>query len=147
MDMQTPDDDRLDEAILRAHDDVAIEMVRFELARDGDHRLPQVVLVLAARATPTALSVCRKVGGHRGVSAKNIDRAVSDAIARVQMRLRRPEYLPTINRLATGIARLCIEAQPATPPPTPKLAPRTPDLRLIEGMRDGTIRPNDPEMS
>jgi hypothetical protein len=63
------------------------------------------------------------------------------------MRLRRPEYLPTINRLATGIARLCIEAQPATPPTTPKLAPRAPDLRLIEGMRDGTIRPNDPEMS
>jgi hypothetical protein len=145
--MQAPDDDRLDEAILRTHDDVALEAVRFELARDGDHRLPQVVRVLAVRATPTIISVCGEVGAHRGVCAKNVDRAVNEALARLQMRLRRREHLPAVVTLAAGIARSCIDVQLADLPTAPKLAARAPDLRLIEGLRDGTVHPNDPEMS
>lgn len=145
--MDHPEDDRLSETALRAHDDAALEAVRFELARDGDHRLGQVVAVLAERASTTIVATCRQLGAHRGVGPKGIGLAIRDAQTRIQMRLRQPERLPLIEPLAGGIARACIEAQPTTPPAPPKLAPRTPEMRLIEGLHDGTIRPNNPEMS
>lgn len=145
--MDYPDEDRLDEAALRAHDDVALEAVRFELARDGDHRLGQVVAVLAERAVATVVITCREIGARRHVGAKGIAFAIRDAQTRIQMRLRQRERLPAIERLASEIARACVEAQPAMPPAPPKLVPRTPELRLIEGLRDGTIRPNNPELS
>lgn len=145
--MDHHEEDRLDEAVLRAHDDVALEAVRFELARDGDHRLGQVVAVLAQRAGTPIVATCRELGARRGVGPKGIRLAIQDAQTRIQMRLRQPERLPLIEQLAAGIARTCIEAQPATPPGPPKLVARTPELRLVEGLRDGTIRPNNPEMS
>jgi hypothetical protein len=55
--------------------------------------------------------------------------------------------LPAIDRLASGIARACVEAQPVAAPIPPKLAPRAPELTIIKGLRDGTVRPNNPEMS
>jgi hypothetical protein len=144
--MDSPDD-RLDEAALRAHDDTALEAVRFELARDGDHRLGQVARVLAIRATSTVVLTCRELGTHRGVGADGIARAITDAQTRVQIRLRRPEHLPAIDRLASGIARACVEAQPVAASVLPKLAPRAPELNVIKGLRDGIVRPNNPEMS
>jgi|HubBroStandDraft_6_1064221.scaffolds.fasta_scaffold04544_2 hypothetical protein len=145
--MDSPHDNRFDEAALRAHDDTALEGVRFELARDGDHRLRQVVHVLAIRATSTIVLTCRELGARRGIGAGGVARAVADAQARVQIRLRRPEHLPAIDRLASGIARACVEAQPAAATVPPKLAPRVPELRVIKGLHDGTVRPNNPEMS
>ena len=140
-------EDRLDDAALRAHDDAALEGVRFELARDGDHRLGQVVAVLAQRASTTIVSTCRHLGTRRGVGPRGIALAIQDAQTRVQMRLRQPERLPLVERLAGTIAHACIKAQPAKPPGPPKLAPRAPELRLAKGLRDGTVRPNNPEMS
>lgn len=145
--METPDDDRLNEAALRAHDDAALEAVRFELARDGDHRLGQVVRVLAVRAVPVVIRTWCTLGARRGVSGSDIGRAITDATARLEIRLRRPEHLLEIDRLASSIAVACVEAQPVGQSARPKLAPRAPDLRLIEGLRDGTIRPNDAQMS
>jgi hypothetical protein len=145
--MDFPDDDRLDEAALRAHDDIALEAVRFELARDGDHRLGQVVRILTVRATSTIVPTCRKLGARRGIGASGQARAIADAVARVQIRLRRPEHLPVIDRLASGVARACVDAQQVASPAPPKLAPRAPELSVIKGMRDGTVRRNNSEMS
>jgi hypothetical protein len=145
--MDSPHDDRLDEAALHEHDDTALEAVRFELARDGDHRIGQVVRILAIRATSTVVLSCRELGARRGIGAEGVAHAITDAQTRLQIRLRRPEHLPTISRLASGIARACVEAQPVAVPTPPKLAPRAPELNIIEGLRDGTIRPNNPEMS
>jgi hypothetical protein len=145
--MDSPDDGRLDEAALRAHDDTALEAVRFELARDGDHRLGQVVRILTVRATSTIVPTCRELGARRGIGASGQAHAVADAVARVQIRLRRPERLPAVHRLASGIARACVDAQPVAAPAPPKLAPRAPELNVIKGLRDGTVRPNNPEMS
>lgn len=145
--MDSPDDDRLDEAALRAHDDIALEAVRFELARDGDHRLGQVVRILTVRATATIVPTCRELGARRGIGANGQARAIADAVARVQIRLRRPEHLSVIDRLASGVARACVDAQPVASPAPPKLAPRAPELSVIKGLRDGTVRPNNPEMS
>lgn len=145
--MDYADDDRLYEAALHAHDNTALEAVRFELARDGDHRIGQVVRVLAIRAASTVVLTCRELGARRGIGADGIARAIADAQTRVQIRLRRPEHLPAIDRLASGIARACVEAQPVAAPIPPKLAPRAPELTIIKGLRDGTVRPNNPEMS
>jgi hypothetical protein len=141
------DDDRLDDVALRAHGDDALELIRFELARDDDHRLGQVIRVLMIRATPIIALTCREVGQRRGVERRDISRAIADAISRVQVRLRRPEQLHTIERIAIGVARACIEAQPVAPATAPKLAPRTPNLRVVDGLNDGTVSRNNPEMS
>ena len=145
--MDFQDDDRLDETALNAHDDVALEAVRFELARDGDHRLGQVVRILGVRATPAVVHTCHRLGAARGVGASGATRAIIDAQARIQLRLRRIEQLPPIERLAIGMARAAIESQPVAAPAPPKLTPRSPELRIVKGLHDGTIRRNDPGMS
>jgi hypothetical protein len=145
--MDAADNNPLDEAALRSHDDVALEAIRFELARDGDQRVRQVIAVLSQRAATTIVTTCRELGARRGVAARDIAEAIQDAQARVQMRLRQPERLPLVGRVAAGIARACIDAQPATPPEPPRLVPRPPELRLIDGLRDGSIRRNNPDMS
>jgi hypothetical protein len=145
--MDSRDDDSLDETALDAHDDAALEGVRFELARDGDHRLGQVVHLLAFRASSTVVQTCNEFGGRRGIGAGGIARAIDDAQARVQLRLYRPEHLAAIDKLASGIAHGCVEAQPVAAPAPPRLTPRAPELSIVKGLRKGTVRPNNPEMS
>ena len=132
----------LNETALRAHDDAALEAVRFELARDGRPPPPSVVAVLAERASTTIVATCRELGAHRGVGPKGIGLAIRDAQARIQMRLRQPERLPLIELLAGGIARACIEAQPIAPPKPPKLD--VPARRSCDSSRDCATEPSAP---
>ena len=93
--MDHPEDDRLNETALRAHDDAALEAVRFELARDRPTAASvRIAAVLAERASTTIVATCRELGAHRGVGPKGIGLAIRDAQARIQMRLRQPERLP-----------------------------------------------------
>jgi hypothetical protein len=145
--MEIPDDAHLDEEALRAHDNLALEQIRFDMAVRQDARLDDVANVLADRGAATIALTCQTLGGQRGLTARQISLAIQDAAVRLRARLGRGETLAPVDRLAAGIAKTCIDKQPDGPPPAPRLAPRKPDLLVIKGLREGTIRPNNPEMS
>src|SRR4051794_13753251 len=139
MDMEIPDDAHLDEEALRAHDNVALEQIRFDMAVREDARLDDVARVLAERGAATIALSCQTLGRQRRLTARQIGHAVDEAAVRLRARLRRAETLVPVDRLAAGIAKTCIDAQPVGPPPAPRLAPRKPDLSVIKGLREGTI--------
>lgn len=145
--MEIPDDARLDEAALRAHDNVALEQIRFDMAVRDDARLDQVAKVLAVRGAGVIAATCQNLGGERRLGSRQIGLAIDESVARLRARLRRKETLPDVEQLATGIAKACVDRQPVATPAAPRLAPRKPDLSVIKGLREGTVRPNNPEMS
>lgn len=145
--MEIPDDARLDEAALRAHDNVALEQIRFDMAARDDARLDQVAKVLAVRGAPVIALTCRKLGAQRGISPRQIGLAIDESVARLRARLLCKETQPDVERLAAGIAKTCVDRQPVNTPAAPRLAPRKPDLSVIKGLREGTVRPNNPELS
>jgi hypothetical protein len=61
------------------------------------------------------------------------------------LRLARPEGIAAISALAARIATSCVQAQ--QPQPTPRLAPRRPQLRVVDQLGDavqkGRVKPND----
>lgn len=146
------DPDRLDEAALRHLDDLALEALRFELLRDGDVRYEHVVEHLLARGIAAIERLVTELCPLRSLVADQRQRVVVDASVRLQLRLARPERLPSIETLASQLAVACLDAVSPAPAERPRLAARRPQLRTIEtqlgdAVGKGRIKPNRGDQS
>jgi hypothetical protein len=132
--------DRHDEQAVRRLDDVALEEVRVQMIANGDGRLDVVIRELVLRAVRVIESVCRTRGDDRGLSREQILKAIDDASVRLMLRLARPDRQPAVPALAAEIAAACVDAQTPAPPTPPRLAPRRPELRVVEQLGDALKR-------
>jgi hypothetical protein len=139
--------DRDHEQVFHRLDDFELEAVRAEMVASRDERLEQVVRVLVLRAVVVIENVCRTRGKARGLSRDQILRAIDDASARMLLRLERSDPQPTITAVAAEIAATCVDACEPEPAIGPRLAPRRPELRVVDkvadALDDGRIRRND----
>jgi hypothetical protein len=126
-------------------DDLQLESLRVEMLNDKDERLEALIRVLVMRAVPMIERICRVQGDDLGLGRIEINRAIEDASTRILLRLARPEGIAAISALAARTATSCIQAQ--QPQPTPRLAPRRPQLRVVNQLGDavqkGHVKPND----
>lgn len=129
----------------RGLDDLQLESLRIEMLNQNDEHLEVLIRVLVMRAVPVIEKICRLHGGDRGLGRIEINRAIEDSSARLLLRLARHERVPAISALAARIATSCVQAQ--QPQPAPRLAPRRPQLRVVnqlgEAVKKGRIKPND----
>jgi len=136
-----------DNLAIRRLDDVALEEVRVQMVADHDSRLDVVIRELVLRALRVIESVCRARGEDRGLSRRQILKAIEDASARLLLRLARPDRQPAVTAVAAEIAGECVAAQAPEAPAPPRLATRQPTLRVVEELGDalkrGRLKRND----
>ncbi len=126
-------------------DDLQLESLRVDMLNQNDDRLEALIRVLVMRAVPVIAKICRLQGGDLGLGRIEINRAIEDASARLLLRLARPEWVAAISALAARLATSCVQAQ--YPQPAPRLAPRRPQLRVVdqlgEAVQKARVKPND----
>lgn len=129
----------------RSLDDLQLESLRVEMLNRNDERLEALLRVLVMRAVLVIEKICRLQGIDLGLGRIEINRAIEDASARLLLRLARPERVIAISALAARLATSCVQAQ--QPQPAPRLAPRRPQLRVVdqlgEAVQKGRVKPND----
>ena len=121
---------------LTALDDSQLEAVRIQVLDFDDDRIEQVIRLLVMRALPILEWVARSRGTDRGLGRAEVVAAIEDATARLLIALSRDEHQRPIRAMAAGLAAECVDAQVPRPPQPPRLAPRTPELRLLSGLGD-----------
>lgn len=146
-----PQFDPIEERAIEMLDDVRLEAVRAETVADDDERFEFVLWTLCLRGVPVIERVCRSRGEAQGLSEEEIELATEDAAARMLLRLSRSDPQPQIHALAAEIAAACIDRAWPTQPRPPRLSPRAPKLRPINGLDEaietGKVQPNDWESS
>lgn len=135
--------DSHEEAALARLDDIGLEVLRLSALRSGDERFEAIHRHLCVRGAATIAEICEQRGTQRGLLRNQIMSAIDEAGAQLPLRLAREEKLPSVRAIATDLAVKAIDARKPKDPKPPKLVPRRPDLRIVEGLRDGTIRRND----
>jgi hypothetical protein len=139
--------DPIEERAVEMLDDVQLEAVRMETVADEDERFEVVLWNLCLRGVAVIERVCRSRGEAHGLSEQEIEVAIEDAAARMLLRLSRVEPQPQIHALAAEIAAGCVEHIKPLDREAPRLAPRSPELRLVgdinEAIGSGQIRAND----
>ena len=109
-----------DNLAIRRLDDVALEEVRVQMVANHDSRLDVVIRELVLRALRVIESVCRARGEDRGLSRRQILKAIEDASARLLLRLARPDRQPAVTAVAAEIAGECVAAQVPEAPAPPR---------------------------
>jgi len=143
--------DPIEERAVEMLDDVELEAVRVKTVADNDERFEFVLWNLCLRGVAVIERVCRTRGEACGLGEQEIELAIEDASARMLLRLSRVEPQPQVHALAAEIAVACVERAWPLQRNTPRLTPRSPQLRLINGLDEaietGQVRPNDWEHS
>jgi len=143
--------DPIEERAIEMLDDVELEAVRSKTVADNDERFEFVLLNLCLRGVAVIERVCRTRGEACGLGEQEVELAIEDASARMLLRLSRAEPQPQVHALAAEIAVACVERAWPLQRNTPRLTPRSPQLRLINGLDEaietGQVRPNDWEHS
>jgi hypothetical protein len=123
--------DRLSDAELAGLGEADLETLRRSLLAAGDERFELVLRRLVVHAVPAVELVCRQRGSQRGLSAAQVGLAIEDACARLLLRLHRPDKLAPVSAIAAELAADCVDAQQPQRAEPSRLAPKSPQLRLI----------------
>jgi hypothetical protein len=139
--------DPMEERAVEMLDDIQLEAARMETVADEDERFEVVLWNLCLRGVAVIERVCRTHGEARGLSEQEVEIAIEDASARMLLRLSRVDPQPQIHALAAEIAAECVEHIKPLDREAPRLASRSPELRLVgdinEAIGNGQIRAND----
>lgn len=112
-----------------------LETLRRSLLASDDEHFELVLRRLVVRVVPAIEQVCRQRGEQRGLTGAQIGLAIEDGCARLLLRLHRPDRLAPVSAIAAEIAADCVDAQQPRPAGPRRLAPESPQLRLVR--RDG----------
>jgi hypothetical protein len=132
----------IDEAALAAMDEETLERHRRALVLELDDRRQAVIDHLMVRAMPHVARTTVRLADAAGLSRATTLMIGEEAAITLLMRLHTAEPLAPITELARTVSAVAVRAHvvapgapdaPASAPAPPRLAPRRPHLRVIQG--------------